>query len=331
MTVSRSLNNAPGVGEKMKAEVLKAADQLGYHLNPLVAANMSNIRSRRKGNYTATLAVLCSRPKDQSWPSIDSRIEGALARSEELGFGCDVFDLADDKFTPANLDRIIKNRGIRGLIVTPIEMDLSQCHLDYSRLSVILCFPGSQPQTFPRVIPDHYGNMDQLLRKLGERGYRKIGLMVSEELDLQTAQYWQSKYFSYCQSNSLDPIPPYMPSLDSNYSVDTFRDWFGQHLPEVLITTCERIFESRFFERSGLPIPKDVAVVKVNINCMDRNVSGITEASAEVGRVAVEILSQHMYNNSYGLQNNPFTVLVPGQWTDRGALAREGVRFQPIA
>ncbi len=316
MTVSLALRNSTKVGDGTRKRIKDLAAKMGYRINPLVSAQMASIRAKRLIKYEATIGLVMNTPAQGLGIGTQKVIEGVVAACSESGFSCDIFDLSDRDFTPQRLNRILKSRCIHGLIQAPMQKDLSQIGIDTSKIVFVSCNPGTLPQTFNCVCPDYYGDMDMLLHKLHRHGFRKLGLMLSRKMDRLTNHLWASRFLAFQQTENLEKIPPLMPKDVLSFSKKRFLDWLHSFQPDVLIVSNQELFEKGFFDRAGLLIPKDIEVVKVNINDIKKGFSGINIMSEEVGRSALKLLAQLMYHNEFGKRDKPISVLVPGLWVD---------------
>ena len=314
MTVSRALKNNLMISLATRKRIKELATERGYFINPLVSAQMASIRSKRLIKYEATIALMIYTPMDGLWIGTKRIIAAVKQACIETGFKCDVFDLAEDNLSSQLLNRMLKSRGIRVVIEAPMIKDLSNYDIDFSDLIVVSSNPGSLPQTFHRVCPDHYGNMDMLLRKLYSHGYRRPGLMLPQDMDTRTNYLWTSRYLAFQQTEKLGKIPPYMPESTSSFSKEDFLKWFQSKKPDILIATSQELFDTGFFKKAGLRIPKDIEVVKININDRNKGFSGIDLMSHEVGADCVKLVSQLLYQNEFGVPEKPVSILIPGTW-----------------
>lgn len=320
MTVSRALRNSVNVNPETKKRIHEMADKLGYRQNPLVSANMAGIRASKRVTYQATIGIIHETPPGGEWVGTQKLIEAVIAECEAMGFKPDLFDLAKPEFARGDLNRVLRSRGIQGIIQAPMIRETADLPLDFSQFTLVGCNPGTLPQKFHRVSPDHYGNMDMLLNRIRNLGYKRIGLMIARDLDIFLNHLSSSRFLAFQQTERIPKIPIYMPAGREDYRPDSFREWFDKHRPEIAITTCETIFRNHFFEDSGLKIPDELAVVKANINRSRKYLSGISEESAEVGATAVHTLAQLLFQNERGLPAKPMSVLVPGKWVEAGTV-----------
>lgn len=320
MTVSRALRNSSEVNAKTKARIRGLAESMGYRTSPLVSANMAGIRASKRVVYRATIGIITETPKGGEWVGTQKLIDAVVKECDAIGFKADVFDLSKPAIAKGDLGRVLRSRGIQGIIQVPMVRDPSDIPIDFSEFTAVVCNAGSLPQKFHRVCPDHYGNMDMLLKRIRALGYRRIGLMIARDLDALLNHLSSSRFLAFQQTERIPKIPIFMPAGREDYHASTFREWFDKHRPEISITTCETIFRDHFFENAGLSIPEDLAVVKANINRSRKYLSGISEESAEVGSTAVHTLAQLLFQNERGLPDKPMSVLVPGKWVEAGTV-----------
>lgn len=302
-----------------RSRIKALAKEHGYYINPLVSAQMASIRSRRLIKYEATIGLMIYTPSDGLWIGAKRIIAAVKQACAETGFKCDVFDLADKKLSADVINRMLRSRDIRAIVETPMIKDLSYYDIDFSDLIVVSSNPGSLPQTFHRVCPDHYGNMDMLMRKLHAHGYRRPGLMLPQDMDTRTNHLWISRYLAFQQTEKLGKVPPYMPATTSSFAIQDFLKWYKTKKPDILISSSQELFDSGFFKKAGLKIPEDIEVVKININDRNKGFSGIDLMSDEVGAGCVRLVSQLLYQNEFGIPEKPISMLVPGNWR-KGAM-----------
>jgi len=314
MTVSLALRKSPKISDSTRKRIERLAAKTGYRINPLVSAQMASIRAKRLIKYEATIGLLVDTPAQGMGIGIKGVIDGVLKACSHSGFGCDLFDLADKKFSPKRMNQILKSRGICGLIQAPMRKSLNDIGIDLSKSILVSCNPGSLPQTYNRVCPDYYGDMDMLLHKLYSNGFRRFGLMLARNMDRLTNHLWTSRFLAFQQTENLDKIPPLMPEYLASFSKRSFLEWFQAHQPDILIVSHQELFDEGFFDKAGLDIPADIEAVKVNISDTSKGFSGINVMSEEVGESALKLLAQLMYHNEFGESDKPVSVLVPGIW-----------------
>ena len=136
MTVSRVLRNDPRTSAAVRAKVLSAVRQMGYRLDPRLAQAMRML----KAPGGATIAVVREYyPQDgllgPSYQYVS--LEDIRAQAVSHGFSAEEFWLGRDGLTPRKLVRILKARGIEGLIVSPMSKRLACADIDFNSFSAV--------------------------------------------------------------------------------------------------------------------------------------------------------------------------------------------------
>src|SRR5687767_4022160 len=137
MTVSLALRGHPHAAADTRERLRSLANEMGYRPNPLIAANMAQLRAGRRTAFAGTLAfagigdspVRINEPNTQN-----TRIfVGARRRAEALGYRIEWFSLEDETVDGARLSDIIKARGILGVVLGANCMVDPRWHLDWER------------------------------------------------------------------------------------------------------------------------------------------------------------------------------------------------------
>ncbi|HEY8966041.1 MAG TPA: LacI family DNA-binding transcriptional regulator, partial [Candidatus Methylacidiphilales bacterium] len=119
-TVSLALRNSPQIPAATRERIAKAARRLGYRKNPTVSHLMAVLRSDRSPRFQANLAVINAhqdRDAFRSHPTIPTYLEGCRRRARDLGYGIESFWLHDPELDGPRLLRILRARGIRGIVI----------------------------------------------------------------------------------------------------------------------------------------------------------------------------------------------------------------------
>src|SRR6266542_5913160 len=123
-TMSFALRNSREVSAATRDRLQRLAQARGYRLNPLVTALYSQVRTRKARGDHAVVAYLNTWSPRRTWESCNTKtgqFRGATARAAELGFRVENFWLHDPGMTPTRLAQIFKARGVRGVLVGPLQ------------------------------------------------------------------------------------------------------------------------------------------------------------------------------------------------------------------
>lgn len=198
MTVSRVVNNKPGVSAKTVAKVEAAIRQLNYRPN-LVARSLVT-------NRVNSIGVLFSRLEN---PLYSVMVSGIVQTAAEYGLDV-VLGNGHDVSSLIKSANILISKKIDGLIVLPVEVILHGVEATpddtlhfYSELEDILC--SMAPAPLPTVLLENYqirgisgkvkvdyrGGAEMAVSHLVENGHRKIGMICHEKRDVGI---WQERF-----------------------------------------------------------------------------------------------------------------------------------------
>src|SRR5699024_3153152 len=127
-----ALKGDPSIPEATVEKILRAARDLNYEQNPLVASLMSTLRARKQPRYGPVIAYLTASEKRLDWKhnrTFERYHLGARDRARELGCELEHFWIREPGMSGGRLDQIFMARGIRGIVIAPCPTD-TVIHLD---------------------------------------------------------------------------------------------------------------------------------------------------------------------------------------------------------
>jgi DNA-binding LacI/PurR family transcriptional regulator len=324
-TVSRALKDDPRITEAVRKKVQRAAEQMGYQPDPMLAALAHYRRSRVEQPVTSALAWINCWPqpnKLRTFKEFDLYWKGASDEARRSGYGLDEFNCPAE-LTPARLHQVLRTRSIRGLLLTPgwsgVTPDWQE--FDWNEYSVVrfgysLTWPASHVVTSDQL-------MDGMLafNSMWHRGYRRIGMVTWEKAGTQLVRFTAG--YLYAQLK-LDPklrlAPCILPEAGSNENQPAFLAWLHQTKPDAILTDIRELQE--MLNAAGYRVPKDIGVAALSVLDGDAD-AGINQNSEEIGAAAVQLLISLIHHNQRGIPETPREVIVAGQWTDGKTLPRK--------
>ncbi|MGY2050323.1 LacI family DNA-binding transcriptional regulator [Methylobacterium sp. JK268] len=165
MTVSRALNNRPGVSAQKREEIQRIADDLGYAVN--------RAAQRLSGGRTRTLGVVA-----QLHSLYTSEIVlGIGSAGRAAGYEMLVYSLVDaDRRPPGDVLELLKQFADGVIVVLPFESDYLATLTSASVPIVTIDQGASSP--FPTVIADNYEGARAAMRHLADLGHRRIAFIT---------------------------------------------------------------------------------------------------------------------------------------------------------
>jgi|GEM_PF-1828591 len=125
-TVSLALNGHPRLSEATRLKVLEAAEALGYRPDPALSS-IASTRWRGRRSQSGMMLALLIDSRDRNEAELMEYTAGIQKQAGLLGYG--VTTVAHDDFgSPASFWRVMRTRGIRGVVVGqsryPLDEDL---------------------------------------------------------------------------------------------------------------------------------------------------------------------------------------------------------------
>lgn len=324
-TVSLALRNSHSISLATRKRIQKLARENGYESNALVSAVFSRIRSRKPQGNHAVIAYLNTWWPRETWESCNTKtgqFRGAARRAAELGFRLENFWLREPGMTPARLGQIFHARGIRGVIVGPLQE--REMALDFSWDQFALAAIGyslSRPAV-ARATHAHFRGMCCAMDRLIARGYRRIGYVTSKDFEERVSSLWGAAY-SYHQRRlaARDRIKPLIFGEEAELA--PLRQWLARFRPDAIINALPAVYE--LVAELGLKAPRDLGFVHLDLPAHLRRVgvSGIDQLSETVGANALELVASQIFTDSGGLPEHPVTQLVEGVWIDGRTVAQQ--------
>jgi DNA-binding LacI/PurR family transcriptional regulator len=149
------------------------------------------------------------------------------------------------------------------------------------------------------------------LRKLEEKGYRRIGLAVDELVDDKVDRTFTSCMAGYqMRLPARRRVPTYLQKLDSK----PLGAWLHNHKPDAVIGHDGLLY---CLHELGVCIPRDVAVAHLAVpSALDPTISGLNQNWELAGAAAVDTVVAQIYRNERGIPSNPQTVMLEGFWQE---------------
>lgn len=326
-TVSLALHNNSRISKETRKRIKEIAHEMGYHLNPLVAANMAQIRrSRDWKGCSPTIGFLSTfydekrRDKRVEWHIQSPFRKGAKRRANELGFDFDFLEFDLSAYSSNRIQQVLISRNVSGLILGPLRFSNTKLNLDWSKFAVSsVGFPDSIGN-IPSVFYDNFRCMQDVLDYLTHRGYRRIGFITDSENELRGGHLWNAGLLEY-QNREIVPenrVPilrvPKPELLFERSDFESMHSWYLQNQPEVIIAFRSKILD--YFQSLGYKVPKDFGYMVLNWSSRTDGCSGYRQCHEEIAEVAVNIVSERLYNNERGELTKPRTTLLRGDFIE---------------
>lgn len=307
-SVSRALRGLPGIGEDTRKQIQATARKLGYEPDLVVTRAMRAIRRPMAKRERDVLAYLEEGPpKDGGkWDYATPIRLGAETRAREIGYGFVRFQIDDPSMPTRRLSQILYSRGIRGVIVAPLQRP--QLTLDWRRFAtVVIGYALARPELH-RVVRDVTHVQKRLYRRLTAAGFARIGFASFREHEERMDHAQLSAYLLHEWTS---PPPGKVSPLIAERTMppEIIASWLAEKKPDIVVGSHNYIHAA--LTAAGFRTPEDVSFL--SLACSDENDdhTGLYPDYARLGATAVEQVSSLVERNELGAPVRPYTVMVP--------------------
>jgi len=313
-TVSLALRGFKSVAPETRTRILEIANRVGYRINPLVAALMTQQRIGHAAEGAPVIARIEIFPDcaPEARINLDDSYRSFQAMAAECGYSPVRFQVYDTLMSPTRLQQILRNRGIRGLVVVHSgESEPPVWQIDWRDFSSVHL--GSSERRWNYVRRDLVEGTRCALTRLAQLGYQRIGWASgallsagSESIGLVMRDHTASR-----------PARNRVPLLvsDEHWNERDFLAWFRRHRPDAIIG--RDLWALHWLRAAGVRMPEDVGYVCINVLTEQKGqCAGIDSDALEQMRQSIHLLDGLLRRNETGPPARPVAVLTPPTWLD---------------
>lgn len=316
MTVSRAFRTEASVQPQLRQRILELARKMGYAPDPHVSSVMRAFVRRGRPDYRETLGFVGERCPIPC--SFGERVfAGARLRAENQGYGLESFWMKEMHLTFARLNRLLRNRNIRGLLLCPFDSSPHMhVRLDWHRYALVAVGSSLWKPRINRAQPHHYMGMILALRSIRRISHGKIAFIISDLLHARSQGAYVSSFLTNQAASPRDLLSRIY--RHTTWDPKRVREWLERVEPDVILC-AEPTYVSQLRD-TLTPRHK-----KIGIACLDvwnnmPDVAGIDQHSEIIGAQAVDSLLNAMQLGEWGVPEHPRTLMLEGSWRDGDSL-----------
>jgi len=315
MTVSLALKRSNEISAKTGERIRALAEKRGYKPDPTMRKLMYHLKTRTEARFKATIcALIAEDPKGPiTLDTYPNRIKvGMKERAEQLGYATDLLNLNDFP-TKEQINRVLINRGIEGLVVLPLRYisDLTD-RISWDQFSTVVVTSALQAPKFHSALPNHFDNVTKSINQILELGYSKIGFITLKDWGRRTLHRWEGGIAWHNCFRELPQIKIFSESLANPTDYATLIDWLAKNQFEVVI--AEPLTQVPFQEIfNQLPIQKRPQIITMSWPT-PLAIAGVDQLPELIGKAAVEILDGLIVRGEKGIPQIPYTTMIEGKW-----------------
>ena len=326
-TVSLALRGHRSIPESTRDVIRKAADKLGYRPNAVVSHLIAQLRAGRSAQFQAKLALVNAHRDPKAFrthATIPAYVRGCERRGLQLGYTFDHFWLHDPKLKAESWIRILRTRGIKGIIIVGL-MDHNQLppHLQ----AVWAAFPSvvtgvrTRDQALSFSCVDHHDLLIQAFERALALGYQRPALVIDERIDRLVEGRFSGAMLTAQQGlPAARRVPAFRHIEPARTDPKFFPRWLDRHRPDVLLSLYNIVFP--WLKDHGLRVPQDIGVIQLEWRESHAEISGMNQHNDAVGEAAVDMVVGQIHRNESGIPDFPRATLIGASWVE-GESVRE--------
>lgn len=325
-TVSLALRNDPRLPAETRARISALAEKMGYRPDPMLSA-LNFYRASRDNVKTPPSMAIVMRSRVGRLATAcyaENQFEkGARQACTRMGYRLVVFEVGGAPAEGMRLSRILRSRGIGGVILASLDTTIPKLDVDWDHFSALCIESQHLGLSLHTVANNQSGITRMAVRRVGELGYRRIGLAVGEVEEAALGNPFAAGYLVEVHGRKeLTMIPPHF--LRNGPTATIVRElgaWVRRHRIDAVLSNWSTMLEK--LEAAGFRIPQQLGLATLDHNPHKGAAAGMRQSHELVGDRAVEALALLMKTNQKGQINLPNTTLVDGFWQDGPELPRK--------
>jgi DNA-binding LacI/PurR family transcriptional regulator len=318
-TISLALRNDPRLPRETRIRLRALAESMGYRPDPMLSALNFYRTSRDTAKTQPAIAFLMRSRKNlpaEHFSADERFLKGSREACDRMGFRIVPFQIENSPGEGARLTRVLRSRGIYGVILGSLDVTLRELALDWDCFSA-LCIESQHLRLSLHTVANNQTSATRTaVRHLIELGYRRIGLAVGEVEETSLEKPFGAGHLLEIHEHRRIPlIPPLLLRVETEVRLAaTLSSWVYGHRIDAVLSNWSNI--PGLLKTAGLRVPQDVGVATLDYDPHRGATAGIRQSHELVGERAVEGLALLMKTNQRGLITLPNTTLIDGVWQD---------------
>ena len=308
MTVSRALRNARGVNQGTRREVLEMAERLGYRPDPALAVLNAYRHNRRHRSVQEQIAFLTNFQTPNQWKRVSSfrrYFEGAEQRAEALGYSLSHFWVGDPKLTLRRASSILRDRGIRGVLVGPLAHGESTLEMEWDWFSAVSLGRSLVAPGLTTASTNHLQVAELAWQEARRLGFSRIGFAITHYEDLRTLGGLRAAVLLQQSRSRTEPVALH---VTDDHNAAAVNRWASEQKPDVLLSS-----EEAYYAALDPAVRKTTAFIHLNVDPAS-HYAGVDQGHDEVGAHAMALLHLKLSQRHTGVPDRRDILLVAGKW-----------------
>ncbi|MBC8040402.1 MAG: LacI family DNA-binding transcriptional regulator [Opitutaceae bacterium] len=320
-TVSLALRHDPQIPVATRERIERIAAESGYAKNPVVAQLMTELRKVKTAGFRRTLALLNANLEPKAFarhPTIPAYVAGCRRRAAQHGYALDEFWLHDPEMYGERLNRVLKARGIRGVIVAGLMNENrlpTKFSVTWQQHAVVVTGVRTHEPTLSFACVDHHALVLEAMEQARRLGYRRPALVLAEGIDRLVEGRFSAGFWAGQRGLAEgERVPGFYDVEAARAESGKFHAWWREWRPDVIFTLHTVVRE--WLESAGVRAPRDVGLIQLERRKGCEDWAGMDQHNDLTGEAAVDMLVSLINNNEAGVPAAPRATLVGGSWVE---------------
>lgn len=316
-TVGRALHGDSRVNGEVAAKILSIAKRMDYHSDLLLSA-LSSYRNRDGRVFHGNIGYIFTHPIKAVTSGARTAFNSAIHHANEQGFAVEPCVLESSPNGAKQLRRILRTRGVQGVILSSLTNPGPYPAFECSDLAVATIGQSITEPVFNRVCNHQLHSLRLQLFLLRERGYRRIGLVLSSNGNSRTEGIFLGTYLA--EQFNAPPAERLPPLLFDGSPLGRLVTWLKRYRPDCIIASESETYEC--LKHLGYSIPRDLGFTFLAKPDGHPEVAGPIENFEMLGELAVDLVISLIAKREYGIPKMPLTTLVENRSWSAGETVR---------
>jgi LacI family transcriptional regulator len=335
-TVSLALRNSAELPVATREKIQAVAREMGYQADPMLSALTAYRSGCMPPRFQATVAMIydfqSAAELDAAPMSYRNFFIGAARKGEGLGYSVErcFFEGSNRDDEGRRIGRVLSARGIRGVIIGAFRSRTTRFALEWDQFSAVQIESQHLGLSLPTVSSDQVMMAREAVRRLWQRGYRRIGIAVGREEEVYLDHAFTVGFLGEAGLHpELKVAPPLL--LTNGQTIAEYghdlRRWIRRHRLEAVVSNWTNTLNA--LHATGEAFAHDPVVVELTTEPEPSLFGGMLQRDSVVGESAMEQLAMLLKTNQTGCIDNPNRILIPGQWIEGTQSAARGRAVRP--
>jgi len=236
---------------------------------------------------------------------------GALERSQELGYKLAEFRLSEFAMNAKRLSRALHARNVRGVLLPPQFHNRAHLNLDWDHFSAITFgFTLAAPRLHV-VTNAQFRSVVTAMRALRRLGHRRIGFALEKFIDERCDHNYSGGYLAeQFRYKTAEKMPAFLIVHTEERMKRNFQAWYHKYQPDAIITMNWPV--KAWMDEIGCHEGEDYSLAM--LAHPTPMLGGIDQNESLTGRTAVDLLVGMIHRSERGIPAIPLRTLVEGSW-----------------